>query len=416
MRRAQNQWGFQRGEAKLSPWSSAEYIPRRTILNWFHSVLWLLEVDMPFYNDLRSQSDYDKYDYELVFPDMQAPEKMRIIENILRLKVGLEERIPSQKTGENLLIASWNIKGFGHTLQRLNEAYFYIAEIISKFDLVAIQEVKSSLKDLQIVMRILGSDWEYLVNDITDGNNGNSERSAYLFNKKRLKLSGLAGELVLWPEITNDSNIKQLKRTPYMTGFKSAWKSFVLLNLHLHPGHDDEDIAFRKEEVRLLLAAIKHKMKRLWSPHLILAGDFNLYQGDDDSTIEMIKEAGFSEIEGLIGLDTNDSQTQAYDRMFIHRNAYFRIVKDGQGKETGNIFNPFDFVYKQDEHRLYKQQMISVYGGSKDLSNDAAALEKYFIQYWRRNQMSDHFPIWFELSIDSSAKFLETKHKQLSQE
>ena len=78
---------------------------------------------MPFYNDLRSQSDYDKYDYELVFPDMQAPEKMRIIENILRLKVGLEERIPSQKTGENLLIASWNIKGFGHTLQRLNEAY-----------------------------------------------------------------------------------------------------------------------------------------------------------------------------------------------------------------------------------------------------------------------------------------------------
>lgn len=54
---------------------------------------------------------------------MQAPEKMRIIENILRLKVGPEERIPSQKTGENLLIASWNITGFGHTLQRLNEAY-----------------------------------------------------------------------------------------------------------------------------------------------------------------------------------------------------------------------------------------------------------------------------------------------------
>ena len=102
--------------------------------------------------------------------------------------------------------------------------------------------------------------------------------------------------------------------------------------------------------------------------------------------------------------------------MFIHRNEYFQIVEDAQGKENGNIFNPFDFVYKQDEHRLYKQQMISVYGGSKDISSDDTALEKYFIQYWRRNQISDHFPIWFELSIDSSAKFLETKHKQLSQE
>ena len=250
----------------------------------------------------------------------------------------------------------------------------------------------------------------------TDGDNGNSERSAYLFNKKRLKLSGLVGELVLWPEITAGSEIKQLKRTPYMTGFKSAWKSFVMLNLHLHPGDDNEDLAYRKEEVRLLLAALEHKMDRLWSQNLILAGDFNLYQGDDDPTITLINEAGFSEVDGLIGLDTNASQTQAYDRMFVHKNRYFQIVEDNQGKENGNVFNPFDFVYRQDEHHQYKQQMIDVYGGSKDLENDQKALEKYFMQYWRRNQISDHYPIWFELGIDSSAKFLGIKHKQLRQE
>jgi endonuclease/exonuclease/phosphatase family metal-dependent hydrolase len=371
---------------------------------------------MPFYNDLRPQSDYDKRDYALVFPDMRASEKRRTISNLLRLKAGLEERIPSRKTDENLLIASWNIKEFGHTTQRLNETYFYIAEIIARFDLVAVQEVKSTLKDLDIVMRILGSDWEYLVNDITDGNSGNSERSAYLFNKKRLKLSGLAGELVLWPEITADSKIKQLKRTPYMTGFKSVWKSFVMLNLHLHPGDDEENLTYRQEEVRLLLAALQHKIERMWSQNLILAGDFNLYQGDDDATIAMINAAGFSEVEGLVGLDTNVSQTQAYDRMFVHKNKYFQISRDSQGKENGNVFNPFEFVYIQNEHTQYKQQMISVYEGSKDIENDAEALEKYFLRYWRRNQISDHFPIWFELYTDSSNKFLAAKYAQLSHE
>ncbi len=368
---------------------------------------------MPLYNDLRPQSDYDIRDYALVFPDMHAPEKRHIISNLLRLKVGLEQRIPSRKTEENLLICSWNIKEFGYTSQRLNEAYFYIAEIISRFDLVAVQEVKSTLKDLDMLMRILGDDWDYLVNDITDGNDGNSERSAYLFNKKRLKLSGLAGELVLWPEITVGSAIKQLKRTPYMTGFKSTWKSFVMLNLHVHPGDEDDDLVYRKEEVRLLLAALQHKMDRLWSQNLVLAGDFNLYQGDDDATISLIHEAGFIEVDGLKGLDTNVSQTQAYDRFFIHKNEYFEIAMDSQSRGTGGVFNPFDFVYKQDEHMQYKQQMIKVYGGSKDIDNDADALEDYFMHHWRRNQISDHFPIWFELSNDSSSRFLEQKFAQL---
>lgn len=369
---------------------------------------------MPFYNDLRPQSDYEKRDYALVFPDMQVAEKRHTITNLLRLKAGLEERIPSRKTDENILIASWNIKEFGHTSQRLNEAYFYIAEIIARFDLVAVQEVKSTLKDLDIVMRILGGDWGYLVNDITDGNSGNSERSAYLFNKKRLKLSGLAGELVLWPEITAGSEIKQLKRTPFMTGFKSAWKSFVVLNVHLHPGNDDEDLAYRKEEVRLLLVALKPMIARLRNQNLVLAGDFNLYQGDDDATITLINGAGFTEVDSLIGLNTNVSQTQAYDRMFMHKNKYFQVGMDSHGKENGNVFNPFDFVFKQDEYMQYKQQMIDVYSGEKDLENDDKALAKYFMRYWRRNQISDHFPIWFELRTDSSARFLEHKHDQLA--
>jgi len=368
---------------------------------------------MPFYNDLRPKSDYEKRDYALIFPDMSEVEKERTITNLIRLKPGLEKQITSRKTDENLLVASWNIKEFGHTKQRLSEAYFYIAETISRFDLVAVQEVKSTLKDLDIVMRILGSDWDYLINDITSGDDGNSERSAFIFNSKRVRLSGLAGEIVLWPEITAGSSLKQLKRTPYITGFKAGWKSFAMICLHLHPGDNPDDVTYRKEEVRLLLKALDEKTKEHWTRNLILCGDFNLYKSKDDPTVSLIQQAGYSEIDGIKGKDTNVSKTQAYDRLFVRRSSYFAVVNE-QGSDVGGVFNPFDFIFQQNEHAQYKQQMIDVYGGSKDLENDAGALEKYFMQTWRRNQISDHLPIWFELLTDSSEKFLKSKKAELS--
>ncbi len=266
---------------------------------------------MPTYNDLRPERDFEKQDYELVFPGMTMTEKKRTIQNLLLLREGLDSEIPPRKAEHNLLVASWNIKEFGHTTQRLPESYFYTAEIISRFDLVAVQEVKSTLKDLNILMRLLGDEWAYLINDITEGDKGNSERSAYLYNKSRVEFAGLAGEIMLWDELTAGSGIKQLKRTPYITGFRSGWKTFAMVCLHLHPGKGKDDVAFRGKEVELLLAALAKKMsdRHLWNPNLVLCGDFNLYSGPtrDDPTIQKIKDAGFREVEGLEGEDTNAS-------------------------------------------------------------------------------------------------------------
>ena len=368
---------------------------------------------MPFYNDLRPESDYETRDYAQVFPGMRKTEKIRTIDNLLRLKAGLYEKIPDRKSDSNILVASWNIKEFGHTTQRLSESYFYIAEVISRFDLVSIQEVKSTLVDLEIVMRILGSDWDYIINDITDGTTGNSERSAYLFNNKRVKLSGLAAEIVLWPKITAGSEITQLKRTPYITGFKAGWKSFALINLHLHPGDNDEDVEYRREEIRLLLAALEAKRSQFLRQNLVLSGDFNLYTGPDDPAIAAINESGYTEVDGLIGKDTNLSQTEAYDRFFIAENNYFKVTRDSHGNGIGDVFNPYEYVFLQSEHTTYKEDMIAVYGGSADLQNDATALDNYFMRYWRRNQISDHLPIWFDLTTDSSVDFLTSKKEDL---
>ncbi len=371
---------------------------------------------MPVYNNLRPAADMAEKDFELVFPKMSDTEKKRTVQHLLPLCEGLRNEISVKQADNNLLVASWNIKEFGHTTQRLYESYFYIAEIMARFDLIAVQEVKSTLKDLYIVMRLLGPDWGFQINDITEGKDGNSERSAYIYNKKRVELPGLSGEIQLWDELTQNSTIKQLKRTPYITGFRAGWKTFAMICLHLHPGEDPDDIKYRREEVTLLLEAIKEKVetKHMWNENLILCGDFNLYTGDtkDNPTIQAIKDAGYKEIESLVGKDTNASQTEAYDRFFLTQNEYFTLGFNAAGQENGGVFNPFNYVFQDGEHTTYKQFMVEQYTGDKDM-NDPVNLEKYYKHPWRKNQLSDHFPIWFELIIDSSDKFLTEKLGEL---
>jgi endonuclease/exonuclease/phosphatase family metal-dependent hydrolase len=362
------------------------------------------------YNDLRPEDDFRERDYELVFPGMTRLEKTRTIRKLLELKRGLDREIAPRRADENLIIASWNLKEFGHTTQRLPETYFYIAEILSYFDLVSIQEIKSTMKGLQIILRLLGDDWGYLVNDITEGNAGNSERSGYLFNKKRVQLAGLAGEIVLWDTLTANSTIKQLKRTPYITGFTAGWKTFALINVHLQPGDKPEDVTYRKAEVDLLLQALAYKREngRLWTENLLVIGDFNFYEGatKDTPAIAAINDAGFREVESLIGVDTNASQSEAYDHFFLTRNENFTLGQSADGRENGGVFDPFEYVFKPGEEAQYSEYMQEDYTGSKDMT-DPANQEVYFKNPWRKNQISDHFPIWFELIIDSSDVFLE---------
>ena len=371
---------------------------------------------MPFYNDLRPVADFEKRDFIRVFPGMTHAEKLRTIDGIIRLRTALDLQIPPRRAEENLLIASWNIKEFGHTSQRLPEAYYYIAEILARFDLVAIQEIKSTRKDLDIVLRILGSDWTYLVNDITGGASGNRERSAYLYNTKRVGLSGLVGELVLWPDLSVGARLAQLARTPYMTGFRGGWKSFVMINLHLSPDKDGNKALDRRAEIDLLLKVLAHKSEEFVGENLILTGDFNLYRSVDQQSVDLLNAAGFVEVESLIGVNTNASGNEAYDRFFIKKNKFFKLARNSAGKESGGVFDPFQHVYRLADAVTYRPHMLEVYSGSEPIGTDDAALARYFDRYWQQNQMSDHLPIWFEIIIDSSTEFLTENRGKIANE
>ena len=200
-------------------------------------------------------------------------------------------------------------------------------------------------------------------------------------------------------------------------GQRAGWKTFAIVNLHLHPGGSPDDVAFRREEVRLLLSAIKHKIKRgrFWNENLILAGDFNLFEGadKDDGTIVMLADAGFREVNRLVGVDTNASQTEVYDRLFLSNSEYFRLGEAEDGRESGGVFNPFRQVYRDGDEDTYKAEMMEDYTGHRDL-NVPSKLSSYYKHPWRKNQLSDHFPIWCELAIDDSDEFLKEKLSELS--
>ena len=268
------------------------------------------------------------------------------------------------------------------------------------------------MTDLNIIMRLLGGKWAYLIADITEGVDGNSERFAYIYDTERVRPSGLAGEIVLWDEITVGSAVKQLKRSPYITGFRSGWKTFAIINIHLQPKKEAEFKARRKEEVRLLMKALAIKLqeKRLWSDNLMIMGDTNIYMKDAD-IVELFTENNFNEIDGLMGRLTNVAQTEIYDRIFIHKTEYFQVSQDDFGK-TGDVFKYFDYVYQLEDFQVYKQVMSEQKLDPSTLIDDDA-FAKYFKNTWRGNQMSDHYPVWIQLKINSTDIFLKDKLAKL---
>src|SRR6188508_917791 len=118
---------------------------------------------MPYYPPLR---------------DLPAAQKRRTAEGLIRLKQAFgASGLPEKRVDGNLLLATWNLREFGGIKYggRDDEPLYYIAEILSRFDIIAVQEIRDDLADLQRVMQILGGWWKVLFTDVTAGQRGNRE-------------------------------------------------------------------------------------------------------------------------------------------------------------------------------------------------------------------------------------------------
>jgi hypothetical protein len=124
----------------------------------------------------------------------------RCAQRLLALRAALAP-IRAQRTADSMLLATWNIRDFDDNKFRFGprkrESYYYLAEVIATFDLVAVQEINRNLTPLRDLVEILGPRWDYIVTDATEGKSGNSERMAFLFNRDTVYFRKIAGEVVL---------------------------------------------------------------------------------------------------------------------------------------------------------------------------------------------------------------------------
>jgi len=338
----------------------------------------------------------------------------RTIENLLKLRIKLESEIPQKHLEKNLLIASWNIREFDSPAygDRVEEAYYYIAEIISKFDIIAIQEVRQDLKALKKLMSILGGCWEYIVTDVTEGKQGNKERLAFVFDTRKVTFGGLAGEIVLPPFETKDPEtgqtiyepVGQLARTPYMCGFKAGWTDFILSTVHILYGTGVANDPGRIKEIQEIANALAARAadKYEWSNNLVLLGDFNIYSPKDE-TYSAILKAGFETPPQLQNLPSNALQNKFYDQIAFK-------VRPNLFETTGKagIFNYYEVVFTEEDEELYAPLMGEAYYKTSD-GNERKNKTLYYKTYWRTFQMSDHLPMWVEVKIDHTDAYLSSK-------
>ncbi|MEE8422727.1 MAG: endonuclease/exonuclease/phosphatase family protein [Dehalococcoidia bacterium] len=309
------------------------------------------------------------------------------------------QRIPRKQLDRNFLIATWNIRAFGGLTSKWTSesgdspkrdlyALHVIAEVVSRFDVVAIQEVKSELTAIQALLTLLGKHWGMIITDVTGGAAGNQERLAFLFDRRRVNPSGLACELVVPTDakkpITLAAFERQFARTPYAVSFTADRSSFILVTLHVLWGDDPED---REPELASIAEWLDEwaQYQHAFEDNLIVLGDFNIDR----------KQSANGELNPLYraftstGLMPPDDLNSAPRTIFgSGTNKYYDQIAWFTGGEGGEPRLSLD----------YNAGGYVDFLGAKSAYDEIEAPDEMTARSfsWR---VSDHFPLWTEFNL-----------------
>jgi endonuclease/exonuclease/phosphatase family metal-dependent hydrolase len=336
--------------------------------------------------------------------------------------------IRARKSDASLLLATWNIRDFDSNKfkwgPRLPETIYYLAEMISTFDLVAIQEVNRDLKRFRELMRVLGREWDYIMTDVTEGAGGNSERMAYVYNTEKVWFRKIAGEIVL-PNgqlIVSEKTTKnddgsvtvteveqQFSRSPYLVAFQSGWFKFSLCTVHIYFGAaSGSKLKRRIQEIRRLMKFFADRQDRENrqsrdelgnSENYILLGDFSVVS-PEHKTMAALKSQGFKVPSAIDGNKVRGEDDHFYDQIAVRlKDPRFKVV-------GGGMLDMFKDVFRNSatDRKTYDQHVPNKdpEKNTKYAAKSAAAR----FRKWRTWQMSDHHPLWIEISTDFSDDYL----------
>jgi endonuclease/exonuclease/phosphatase family metal-dependent hydrolase len=306
------------------------------------------------------------------------------------LRGALDAAVPAKKVGRNLLVGTWNVRAFGdmsetwvrgeHDSPKRNLAdVLAIAEIVSRFDVVAIQESRANLKALRHMLKALGPEWGLILTDVNPPPAGNGERLAFVFDTKRVQASGLAAELVIPDEWLKRGKIaagalqEQFVRTPYAVSFQAGGQTFILTTLHVIYGADADDRTGELKAIAEWLAGWAKRTSEDYRQNLIVLGDFNIDR-EGDPNYEALTSTGLQPPAELKTQPRTIFDTET-KRHFYDQIAWFtagrssRLTLDYEGAGHADSF-------KWTDHLLRKMESTP--------------------KSWH---ISDHYPLWVEFAL-----------------
>jgi hypothetical protein len=263
--------------------------------------------------------------------------------------------------GETIRIASFNIQAFGHAKLEKPQVMETLVSIVRRFDIVAIQEVRSKQQDVlpRFVELINAGDgtggvrqYDFVISGRL-GRTSSQEQYAFIFDAQRIEVDRRYCYTVADPG-------DRLHREPFVAAFRARGPpadqafTFTLINIHTDPDEVDQELNALDDVYR----AVQYDGRG--EDDVILLGDLNTHSGrlGELGRIPYLACA-------IAERKTNTLQDKQYDNILFH------------GEATSEFTGRSGVVNFKEEGGLTRQQALEV---------------------------SDHLPIWAEFSVYEGGK------------
>jgi len=184
--------------------------------------------------------------------------------------LSIKDMIPQEpqikSCSPNITIASFNIRKFSDN-SRTDEELKQIAEVLSEFDLIAVQEVLGDPIILNRTVEMLPG-YDFIVSE--EVGNVQKERYAFIFNDK---IDVVTKGKTYYDKFDN------FLREPYYATFKSGEFDFKIITVHILYGDRASD---RTGEMKQIASVYKYYQEKDSENDLILTGDFNTQPTQDN--------------------------------------------------------------------------------------------------------------------------------------
>ena len=227
------------------------------------------------------------------------------------------------KSNNRLLIATWNIANLG--LHKRNPRdHKILAEIISWFDIIALQEVNDNISGLRDILSNLPNTCNTLFSDKA----GNDERMAFIYDSNKINLLEKVGEIAVPPKDKKYIKLKGVNRkftgfdrNPYLASFQAGKFKFILVNVHLYFGEDkkaDRDRRSLEAYATSRWADLRRDDKHAYAKDIIALGDFNLPKAEKgDPIYDALRKRGLRIPQHSTSIASNLKDDKHYDQIMF---------------------------------------------------------------------------------------------------